>query len=466
MLDLLAAAEPAALLPARWQMAISLGSHIVLSCFGVAFPVIIYVMHRRGITRNDDVALGLAKRWSKVAAVLFAVGAVSGTILSFEMGILWPNFMKTFGDVIGLPFAFEGIAFFVEAIFIGIYLYGWNRLPPRKHLATLIPIGVSGAVGTFCILCVNAWMNSPTGFDVVDGKIVNVDPWAAMFNSAVGFMALHMYLATFMVTGFMTSSVYAYGMLRGRRDRHHRLGFLIPFAFASVAALIQPVSGHLSGVRLAHEQPAKLAAMELATSTEEGPAPLAVGGILLDGERRYAIEIPYLGSLVARNSFDAPIQGLDTFPVDARPMDALVTMVHWSLQAMIGIGTTLMLFAIAFWLARKRARDWLDNNLFLRIAVIAGPLSIAALELGWITTEVGRQPWIAQDQMRTVDAVTGADHVWLSFGILVSVYIAMGIAAVAVLKSMTRRWREGELLDLPTPYTPKHTAEAIAEQSS
>lgn len=465
MFDLFAAtqavAEPDALLPARQQMAISLGSHIILSCFGVAFPVIMFVMHRMGLRNNDPVALGLAKRWSKVSAVLFAVGAVSGTILSFEMGILWPNFMKTYGDVIGLPFALEGIAFFIEAIFIGIYLYGWDRLPPRIHLATLIPIGISGAVGTFCILSVNAWMNSPSGFDVINGEIVNIDPLAAMFNNAVGFMALHMYLATFMVAGFMTASVYAYGILKGRNDRHHQLGFLVPFAFASVAALLQPVSGHLSGIRLAEDQPAKLAAMELAVETEEGPAPLAVGGIMLNGERRYAIELPYLGSIFARNSLDAPIQGLDEFPEDARPNERLVTMVHWSTQGMIGIGVTLMLLGITFWSLRKRGADLLQNRTFLKVAIIAGPLAILAMELGWITTEVGRQPWIAQDQMRVVEAVTGAGNLWISFGILIAVYTALGIGAVLMLRSMARRWRSGESLDLPTPYGPdKHIESA------
>lgn len=442
------------MMPARWQMAISLGSHIILSCFGVAFPVIMYVMHRRAIKHNDDVALGLAKRWSKVSAVLFAVGAVSGTILSFEMGILWPNFMRVYGDVIGLPFALEGIAFFIEAIFIGIYLYGWNRLPAKVHLATLIPIGISGAFGTFCVLSVNAWMNSPTGFTMVEGKVTKVDPLAAMFNNAVGYMAIHMYLATFMVAGFMTASVYASGMLKGRNDRHHQLGFLIPFAFASVAALIQPFSGHLSGVRLAHDQPAKLAAMELAAETEKGPAPLAVGGIMLNGEKRYAIEVPWIGSIAARNSLDADITGLDQFPADAKPKDGLVTMVHWSLQGMIGIGTALMAFGILFWGMRKRGKDLLQNRWFLKAAVLAGPASIVALELGWITTEVGRQPWIAQGQMRVVDAVTGAQNIWVSFAILFGVYVAMGTGAVLVLRSMARRWRDGESLELPTPYGP------------
>jgi cytochrome d ubiquinol oxidase subunit I len=461
LLDILASAEPEAMLPARWQMAISLGSHIILSCFGVAFPVIMYVMHRRAIKHDDPVALGLAKRWSKVAAVLFAVGAVSGTILSFEMGILWPNFMRVYGDVIGLPFALEGIAFFIEAIFIGIYLYGWDRLPPKVHLATLVPIGISGAVGTFCILSVNAWMNSPSGFDMVNGEVTNIDPLAAMFNNAVGFMALHMYLATFMVAGFMTASVYAYGMLKGRNDRHHQLGFLVPFAFASVAALIQPFSGHLSGVRLADDQPAKLAAMELAPETEEAPAPLAVGGIMLDGEKRFAIDVPWLGSLLARNDFNKPIQGLEEFPEDERPKDALVTMVHWSLQGMIGIGSALMAFGIGFWALRKRGKDLLLNRWFLKAAVVAGPLAILAMELGWITTEVGRQPWIAQDHMRVVDAVTGAENLWISFALLIGVYTAMGTGAVLVLRSMARRWRNGEALELPTPYGPDEHARKV-----
>ncbi len=232
-------------------MALSLGWHIVLACFGVAFPTIIFVMHWRGIYRNDPRALILAKRWSKVSAVLFAIGAVSGTVLSFEMGLLWPGLMSTFGDVLGLPFAFEGLAFFLEAIFLGIYLYGWGRLPPKQHLLMLIPMGITGVVGTFCVLAVNAWMNNPTGFRLVNGEVTDVEPWAAMFNDGVWLQFLHMWVAAFMVAGFAIAAVYAAGMLRGRRDAHHRLGFLIPFAFASVAAIVQPLVGHLLGSRLA-----------------------------------------------------------------------------------------------------------------------------------------------------------------------------------------------------------------------
>ena len=259
----LLAAEASTLLPARWMMAVSLGSHIVLACFGVALPAMIWVVHGRAIRHGDGDAFVLAKRWSKVAAVLFAVGAVSGTILSFEMGMLWPGLMRTYGDVIGMPFALEGIAFFIEAIFFGIYLYGWDRLPPRLHRAMLVPITAAGVVGTFCILAVNGWMNAPTGFRLVGGEVVDVDPLAAMFNRAVWLQFLHMWLAAVMVVGFTVAAVYAAGLLAGRDDRQHRMGFAVPFAFAAGAALFQPVTGHLAGMRLGNEQPSKLAAMEL-----------------------------------------------------------------------------------------------------------------------------------------------------------------------------------------------------------
>ena len=241
-------------------------------------------------------ALTLARKWSKVAAVLFAVGAVSGTILSFEMGLLWPGMMETFGDVIGLPFALEGIAFFVEAVFIGIYLFGWDRLPPKVHLRTLIPIIVSGLFGTFCILAVNSWMNAPSGFDLtVDAsgtlRATDVDPLAAIFNDALWPQFIHMFVATYLVTGFVAAAVYAVGILRGRRDHAHRLGFIVPFAFATVAALLQPISGHVAGMRLATQQPSKLAAMDLAVETETH-APLIIGGVLIDGEVRGGIKIP------------------------------------------------------------------------------------------------------------------------------------------------------------------------------
>jgi cytochrome d ubiquinol oxidase subunit I len=442
------------LIAARYQMALSLGFHIVLSCFGVAFPSMIYVVHRRGLTRGDEVALTLARKWSKVAAVLFAVGAVSGTILSFEMGLLWPGMMETFGDVIGIPFALEGIAFFVEAVFIGIYLFGWDRLPPKVHLRTLIPIIASGLFGTFCILAVNSWMNAPSGFRLTRDasgtlRATDVDPLAAIFNRALWPQFIHMFVATYLVTGFLAAAVYAVGILRGRRDHAHRLGFVVPFAFATVAALVQPVIGHVAGMRLATDQPSKLAAMELAVETETN-APFTIGGVLIDGEVRGGIEIPSLGSLLTRASTDRAVPGLEEFPVEDRPP---ANIVHLPFQTMIASGFAMIGIASWFWWKRRRA-DPFESQWLMRAAVAAGVLSVVALEAGWITTEVGRQPWIVYGVMRVEDAVTDNSGIWISFGAIVVIYTAMAVAAAMVLRSMARRWRETDDVDLPTPYGP------------
>ncbi len=451
MLSAILAADE--LMAARYQMAVSLGFHIVLSCFGVAFPAMIYVLHRRGIRNDDAEALALAKKWGKAAAVLFAIGAVSGTILSFEMGLLWPGLMSTYGDVIGLPFAMEGIAFFLEAIFLGIYLYGWGRLKPEVHLRTLIPIMLSGLFGTFCILAVNAWMNAPTGFTLLpDGSVTDVDPVAAIFNDALWGQFAHMWVATFVVAGFLTASVYAVGMLRGRRDRSHRLGFTVPFVFAAVAALFQPLLGHWAGTRLDTEQPSKLAAMELATETEDR-APVVLGGVYVDGEVKGGIEIPAIASLLAGNSFDTVIVGLDDIPDDEEPP---VNVVHWSFQTMIGAGTTMI--GIGAWYAWRRRRFGVDgvfdSTRFLKVAVAAGPLAVVALQAGWITTEVGRQPWIVYGVMRVEDAVTSNSGVWISLVAMVAIYTSMAVIGSRVLLGMARRWRDDPTSDLPTPYGP------------
>lgn len=451
---LLAANE---LMAARYQMALSLGFHIVLSCFGVALPTLIYVLHRRGLQHPDpDVradALVLAQKWAKVSAVLFAIGAVSGTILSFEMGLLWPGMMSEYGDVIGLPFALEGIAFFVEAIFMGIYLYGWNRLPPKVHLRTLIPMMISGAFGTFCILTVNAFMNNPAGFDrdPVTDEIINVDPLAAMFNNAVWGQAAHMYVATFAVTGFLVAAVYAVGIMRGRNDQRHRMGFKVAFVFATIAALTQPMIGHFAGQRLAEDQPSKLAAMELSIEAEDR-APLTIGGLFIDGEKRFAIEIPLLGSLASGNSLNQIVPGLEDIPEDERPP---VNVTHIAFQLMIAAGTAMALIATYFWWSWRRIGDAVFENRWLMRAVVAGGgLSVLALETGWTTTEVGRQPWIVYGEMKTVDAVTDNSGVWISLVAMIIVYASMAALATKIIRGMARRWRESDDVDLPTPYGP------------
>ena len=464
MSSLIAANE---LMAARYQMALSLGFHIVLSCFGVALPSLIYVLHRRGLKHPDKevrtTALMLAKKWAKVSAVLFAVGAVSGTILSFEMGLLWPGLMSEYGDVIGLPFALEGIAFFVEAVFMGIYLYGWDRLAPKVHLRTLIPMIISGAFGTFCILTVNAFMNNPAGFDrdPVTDEIINVDPLAAMFNSAVWGQAAHMYVATFAVTGFLVAAVYAVGMLKGRHDLAHRMGFTVAMVFATIAALVQPVVGHFAGQRLAEDQPSKLAAMELSIESEDR-APLTIGGLYIDGEKRFGIEIPWLGSLASGNSLNQVVPGLEDIPVDERPP---VNVTHIAFQLMIAAGTTMALVATYYWWRRRRVGDGVFEERWLMRAVVAcGPLAVVALETGWTTTEVGRQPWIVYGELRTEDAVTSNSGIWFSLAAIVVVYTSMALLATKIIRGMTRRWRESGDIDLPTPYGPseqdKHLVDA------
>ncbi len=448
---------PAGLLPARMQMALSLGWHILLACFGVALPALIFVLHWRGVHRDDATALLLAQRWAKASAVLFAIGAVSGTVLSFEMGLLWPGLMGRFGDVLGLPFAFEGLSFFVEAIFLGIYLYGWGRLAPRLHLLMLLPMAVAGVLGTFFVLSVNAWMNNPVGFRIVDGEVVDVDPWAALLNPGAYLMFAHMWVAAYMVVGFTVAGVYAVGMLRGRRDRHHRLGFTVPFVFASAAALVQPLIGHVLGLRIAERQPAKLAAFELAETTEQ-PAPLRLGGLLIDGEVRYSLDIPAIGSLIARNSFDKPVPGLDSVPPDQIPP---VNITHLAFQSMIGIGTLLALSVVVFWFARWRGHDLLDNRWYLLFAAVAGPLAMLAVETGWIATEVGRQPWVVWQVLRTEDAVTSNPWIWVTLTGTALLYASLTVAAYFVLTSMARRWRAGDA-DLPSPYAPEEPAEAEA----
>lgn len=437
-----AAATAADLLIARNQMALSLGWHIVLACFGIAFPVMIWEAHRRGL-RGDEDALLLARRWSKVALVLFAVGAVSGTILSFEMGLLWPGLMEAYGDAIGLMFALEGVFFFLEAIFLGIYVYGWDRLPARWHIRALWPVIASGTLGTFMIMSVNGWMNGPEGVEVTDGVVTEIRPWDALLNEPVLTEFPHMWLAAFMLVGFSVAGVYAVGLLRGRDDRYHRVGLAIPLVAALIAAPLQPFVGHIAGQRVAEEQPAKFAAMEGLAETTTG-ARFEIGGVWDEDREQLVggIEVPIDGllSFLATNSFDAEVTGLRDIPRDERPP---VNIVRLSFQVMVALGTLMALFALVVaWRWRRRGavptQRWV-----LWGAVLGGPASFVALETGWITTEVGRQPWVAYRLLRTADAVTDTPDLWIGFAFLVVVYTAMTVATVAVLRGMARRWREG-----------------------
>ncbi len=436
------------LLAARNQMAISLGFHIILAALGIGFPAITLTAHWLGIRTGDPHYLELARRWAKTMAVLFAVGAVSGTILSFEMGMLWPGLMGPFGDVIGLAFALEGVSFFLEAIFIGIYLYGWDRLPARWHFLSLFPIVLAGVAGSFFILTVNSWMNSPAGFDLVDGAVVNISPWGAMFNPATGVQYLHMLFAAYMVSGFLVAGVYAFSWLRGRTDRHHRLGFLIPFTIAAIASPLQVLVGDVAARRLIEAQPAKFAAMELIPHGGS-EVPLTVGGFLIDGEVVGAIEIPGLASLLGTRSLNGELPGLDQIPADETPP---VNVVHIAFQIMVGLGLLFVGLSVWFAAAWWKRRGPPPSRWFWILAAGSGVGAVVAMEAGWIVTEVGRQPWVVWQIVRTADAVTRANGIVWSLAAIVIVYTGLGIATIMVLRRISRRLRSGD--DVVTPYGP------------
>jgi len=415
-------------------MALSLGWHIVLASLGVAMPVITLIAEWRGHRTGDVAYRLLARRWARAMGVLFAVGAVSGTILSFEMGLLWPGLMGTYGQVIGLPFAMEGIAFFIEAIFLGVYLYAWDRLPPVPHMLTAVPIIVAGVASAFFVVTANAWMQQPTGFDTENGRIIAVDPWAAMFNRATPPQTVHMILAAFMVAGFLMASVYAVAMLRGRRDRYHRLGFLVPFTVAALVTPVQIVVGDWMARFVGAYQPMKLAAMEGVFKTDTA-VPLHVGGVAIDGQMRYAIEIPYGLSLLARADPHAEIMGLDQIPEqDWAP----VNVVHPAFDLMVTMGFALL--ALSIWVAFGwlRRRDLPRSRWFLRAAAASGVAAVLALESGWTVTEVGRQPWIVYGILRTADAVNPAPGLVWGFVLVITVYTALTIATVYVLRRLAR----------------------------
>lgn len=430
------------LLPARLQMAFTLGFHIILACFGVGFPLLMLAAEWMHLRTQDTLWLALAKRWSKSFAVMFAIGAVSGTVLSFELGLLWPEFMGTFGAVIGLPFTMEGFAFFMEAIFAGIYLYGWQRLPAKLHWWTGVPIAIAGFLSAAFVVTANAWMNCPQGFRMEDGKAVDIDPLAAMWNPASGAQMVHMILAAYVVTGFCVAGFYAWSLLRGHRVEYSRRAMAMGLWMAIVATPLQMLSGDWAAKVVAESQPVKLAAMEGQYETEVG-APLRIGGIPDDEAEvtRYSLEIPKVLSFLAYSDWNAEVKGLKEFPRDVRPPTAVV---HFAFQIMVGLGSFLMVLVLYAGYRRLRSKAFPDDAWFLWAMVSAGPASVVALQAGWTVTEVGRQPWIAQGVMRTAEAVTTAPGVWMVFYVTMGIYFVLGVATVFVLRLLARRPLPGE----------------------
>jgi cytochrome d ubiquinol oxidase subunit I len=426
--------------PARAQMATTLGFHIILACFGIAFPAVVLAAEFRGLSRSDEVAMLLARRWSQVLGVLVAVGAVTGTVLSFEMGLLWPGLMRIYGAVLGVPFGFEGIFFFLEAIFTGIYLYGWQRLPGWIHFYTGIPIAVTGLGGAVAVMAANSWMNQPGGFTLSHGKVVAVDPWRVFFNKATVYETPHMILAAYMVVGFGVAAVYAAGIARGSRDRYHRLGFGIPFTIAAILTPVQIFVGDTAARAIAAAQPVKFAAIEYVTRTGRD-VPEYLGGFYVNGKVYFGLKIPYADSLLVGFKPSTKVTGLDSVALALRP--PAVTLIHLSFDAMIGLAFLLLLAGLwALWTWWRR-RGLPRQRWFWWLAIACGPAALIAMECGWIVTEVGRQPWVVYQLMTTSAAATTNGGVIDTLTAVIVLYAVLGAATLVILRMLARRWRRG-----------------------
>jgi len=426
---------------ARLQMALTLIFHIVFACIGMVMPFFMVVSHRKWLKTKNPIYKTLTKSWQKGVAIFFVTGAVSGTALSFELGLLWPEFMKHAGPIIGMPFSLEGAAFFVEAIALGFYLYGWDKLPEKFHWFTGIIVGISGVASGILVVSANGWMNAPSGFDYINGEFLNIDPVKALFNPAWFTQALHMTLAAFTATGFAVAGIHAYQVLKKRNIELHKKAFKIAITFAAIAAILQPISGDLSAKDIAKRQPVKLAAIEAHYETKKG-APLYIGGIVDEEKRevKYKIEIPNALSFLAFGDFDAEVKGLNDFPEDVQPK---VATVHYAFQTMVGIGSLLMLAGILFFISLKK-KQWSKTKIYWIFFIVLAPMGFIALEAGWIVTEVGRQPWIIHNIMKTKDAVTPMPGIVYSLYMYVMVYVTLTIAVSWLMTRQIKALNETE----------------------
>jgi cytochrome d ubiquinol oxidase subunit I len=441
----------------RAQMAFTLAVHIILVPLGVSWAAMALIANYRGVKHQDKDALQLAQRWSKYMAVTFAVGAVTGTVLTFEFGLLWPRFMGQWGEAFGVPFAVEGIFFFTEAIFISIYIFGWRRLKPWAHFWTGVPVVATGILGATSVVSANAWMNAPSGFTLNSaGEVVDVNPWSVIFNDAMPLMSAHMVIAAYVVGGFLIASVYAFATLRGRRDRYHRLGFLIPFTVGAIAIPIQMAVGDSLARWVYNNQPEKFAAIELVPQTASDVPETLLGHLNSDGTVTGGIQIPGLASWLSdpQTGKNTVVQGLDTVPADQRPTIAQVNIVHLCWDVMIGLGTLLLLLAAWYAICWLFRRNMPRSKLFLALASGAGIAAIVAMEAGWVLSEVGRQPWIVYNLMKVEDAATGNTGVWVMTVLVTVLYLGLAVTTILILRKMSKRFRERELADDEVPYGP------------
>jgi cytochrome d ubiquinol oxidase subunit I len=451
---LLATAQaPGNVVPDRAQMATTLGFHIILACFGIALPSVVLLAEFIGLRRGNHTAMRLARRWSQAMGVLIAVGAVTGTVLSFEMGLLWPGLMRQYGSVLGVPFGVEGLFFFLEAIFAGIYLWGWRRLPGWAHWWSGVPIALSGIFGAMSVIAVNSWMNTPGGFTERNGRITSVDVWQVFFSRSAIYEMPHMILAAYMVVGFSVAAVYAVGILRGRLDRYHYTGFALGFVPAAVLTPFQIFVGDTAARAIAQDQPVKFAAMEYVVRTSR-QVPEWLAGVYVNGNVYAGIRVPYMDSLLVGFGPGTQVTGWDSVPPTDRP--PVVWLIHLCFDAMVGLGFLLLLAGVwAAWTWWRRRR-WPRPRLFWALGAVSGLAAVVAMESGWVVTEVGRQPWVVYQLLTTEAAATTNGGVLASLSIIIVVYGVLGAVTIAILLMLSRRWRRDDRDEAPVPYGPPH----------
>ena len=442
--------------PARAQMATTLGFHIILACLGIALPAIVLLAEFTGLRRGDETAMRLARRWSQAMGVLIAVGAVTGTVLSFEMGLLWPGLMRQYGAVLGFPFGVEGIFFFLEAIFAGIYLWGWRRLPGWAHWWSGVPISLAGIFGAMSVIAVNSWMNQPGGFTQRGGVITSVNVWQVYFNHAAVYEMPHMILAAYMVSGFTVGGVYAAGILRGRRDRYHYTGFALGFVPAAILTPVQIFVGDTAARSIAQDQPVKFAAMEYVARTSRH-VPEWLGGVYANGHIYGGLKIPDLDSLLVGFGPGTRVPGWDSVPPAFRP--PVAWLIHLCFDGMVGLGFLLLAaggWALYEWWRRRRLPP---QRAFWAAGAVSGVAAITAMECGWVVTEVGRQPWVVYRLQTTAEAATTNGGVITSLSLVIVVYAVLGAATILILRVLARRWRRSDSLEAAVPYGPVPTAQ-------
>ncbi|WP_373522030.1 cytochrome ubiquinol oxidase subunit I [Aquiflexum sp.] len=424
------------LLAARSQMALSLEFHIIFACIGMIMPFFMAISHYIYLKTGKQVYKKLTVAWSKGVAIFFVTGAVSGTMLSFELGLLWPKFMEEAGPIFGMPFSLEGTAFFIEAIALGFFLYGWGKFHPWFHWFTGVVVGVSGLASGILVVAANAWMNSPTGFDIIDGVYTNIDPISAMFNEAWFSQALHMVLAAFVATGFAVGGIHAWLVRQGKSKEIHLPAMRISLTIGAVAALLIPFSGHYSAKDVAHRQPAKLAAMEAHFHTEEHAA-LIIGGIPDEESEtvNYAIKIPGGLSYLIYGDFVTEVTGLEDIPKDERPP---VAIVHYAFQIMVATAMLLLSVGLLWLVGQWRSAAYIHSRWFLTLLAVVCPLGFIAVEAGWTVTEVGRQPWILYGIMKTADAVTPMPGIVYSFWLYLGIYLSLAMIVGVLLLRQVR----------------------------